>query len=68
MDTPGIVLEISPSRAKASDGDSQLLRVRLVTGDERWIGNWDPVIVATDDNLTQEDVDDLNEFLNNRGN
>jgi hypothetical protein len=68
MDAPGIVLEISPSRVKASDGErwNQLLRVKLVTGDERWIGSWDPVIVSTDDNLTQEDMDELNEFLNNR--
>ena len=68
-DTMGIVLEIRHTggkKASESSDWSSILRVKLVTGEERWIGSWDPLIITADENLTQEEMDELKELLNNK--
>lgn len=69
-DTMGIVLEVKAvPGAKMSDGAdwSSLLRVKLVTGEERWIGSWDPLIITSEDNMIEEDMNELEDFLYNKG-
>lgn len=68
-DTMGIVLEIRRAGGmKVSESDwSSILRVKLVSGEERWIGSWDPLIITADEDMTQEEMNELKEFLNNRG-